>query len=163
MKPFTIIIFIILAIGSFSSYTAFKMAQEFQKAINEREATPSAYYNAGAWAQEYPEIKMALCEALEDDKLTVPTLAEVIAAPPAENGETVVYDADWSEDSRRPLVQMVEEMKEWDDPIAPNQPFEGICLRIDKNPIHIFKDKTFDFKVVEGIIKETEIDPEDNA
>lgn len=44
-----------------------------------------------------------------------------------------------------------ESLTEGRDLVAPNQPREGICVRIDKNPVKVFKNKSWDFKELEGI------------
>lgn len=44
-----------------------------------------------------------------------------------------------------------ESLTEGPDLVAPNQPREGICVRIDKNPVKVLKNKSWDFKELEGI------------
>lgn len=53
-----------------------------------------------------------------------------------------------------------ENVTEGRDLVSPNQPREGICVRVEGNPIKVFKNKSFDFKVLEGINTQTNIEDE---
>jgi len=46
------------------------------------------------------------------------------------------------------------------DLVAPNQPREGICVRVDKNPVKVYKNKSWDFKELEGINPNSNIEDE---
>lgn len=65
--------------------------------------------------------------------------------------ETFIYDGD-----KDTLVKRIEALAEGKDPIAPTQPKEGVCVRIDSNRWQCFKEKQFLFKVLEGIAKEND-------
>lgn len=57
--------------------------------------------------------------------------------------------------------EYVETVTEGQDLVCPNQPREGVCVRVEGNPIKIFKNKSFDFKTLEGI--NTQITIEDQS
>jgi hypothetical protein len=53
------------------------------------------------------------------------------------------------------LLDMVEKMLEGPDPLDPRHLKEGVCVRVEGNPeTKIYKDKSFTFKLLEGIIKD---------
>jgi hypothetical protein len=58
-----------------------------------------------------------------------------------------IFDGDYEA-----FKEKVEEMTEGVDLVAPNQPREGIVIRIDRNPLVLMKNKGFDFKTLEGIL-----------
>jgi hypothetical protein len=67
-----------------------------------------------------------------------------------------IFDGDYDA-----LKEKCEKLTEGPDLVAPNQPREGVCIRIDKNPVKIFKNKSFDFKTLEGI--NTKVNMEDES
>ena len=69
---------------------------------------------------------------------------------------TFIFDGDTER-----LRRYVEEVTEGPDLINSAQPREGVCVRVDHNPLKVFKNKSFTFKVLEGIISDCVIDPED--
>ena len=53
-----------------------------------------------------------------------------------------------------------EHITEGVDLVAPNQPREGICVRVEGNPVRVFKNKSWDFKELEGINPKVTIEDE---
>jgi hypothetical protein len=66
-----------------------------------------------------------------------------------------IFDGDYEG-----LKEKVEAMTEGPDLISPNQPREGVVVRIDKNPIKVYKNKSWDFKELEGINPNSNIEDE---
>lgn len=56
--------------------------------------------------------------------------------------------------NHRDLTDLVESLAEGRDPIDPSHPKEGVCIRVDGIHWKCFKQKSFTFKLLEGIIKD---------
>lgn len=54
------------------------------------------------------------------------------------------------------LVKQIDELSDGPDPIDPRHIREGVCVRINKSGWVCFKNKSFVFKVLEGIVKDVE-------
>jgi hypothetical protein len=67
----------------------------------------------------------------------------------------VTMNPESMESLSKPFLEYVQEVIDRPDPIDPKHPMEGVVLRVEGSKPLFYKEKSFTFKVLEGIIKDS--------
>ena len=68
---------------------------------------------------------------------------------------TVTMDSPEMESLNKPFLEYLQEVIDRPDPIDPRHPMEGVVLRVEGSKPLFYKEKSFTFKVLEGIISDS--------